>query len=287
MKKSIFQLIIIAIFIAGMIGIIVVVKTNIKGKNYDEYKPTSNFFDDEEIILLDDYKLVEFVEHDFPLFSKLRSAQTYFDEEVSFKDFDIDEATVKVGEKVVEGSVLGKLNGTDVTCDCIGLVVAINDVVSIKIITDIYIKFSYNIYSYENYQIGDVFDILKEGIKVTTGTIIDINYYEIFEDCVDVTVLIDNSEVLFANATQVEFTPTGYETRKAYAIDPALLYIYNEAYQVIGKNATFLCIKDKMLYEINVELGILYYGFLEIKSATYDLGDFDISGGKLYVKATA
>ncbi|MDR0697524.1 MAG: hypothetical protein LBF68_08380 [Christensenellaceae bacterium] len=288
MRKSVFQLVIIAILLIGMVGIIVAVKTSITLENNGDYYPTTSDTGDkhDNDISLEGYQLVEFQEHSFPVLDDLKYAFTYFDADLSFKNFFVDDQTVQVGDKVAIGTVLGTLDQVAVLSDCIGIVVTVtNSAITVKVITDIFAKFSYNIYDYTVYRIGDEFNILKNGVKVSTAKIVSINYYEVIEDCVEVTLLIDNSDLIFSNATYVEFVPCGYAIKTAYAVSSSIININDNSYQVINKTFAYICVKDKQIYNINIEFGISYFGYLEITNVTCDYENFDLSGGKLYAKS--
>ncbi|MDR2266257.1 MAG: hypothetical protein LBE09_01545, partial [Christensenellaceae bacterium] len=101
MKKSVFQIIIIAILLVGMGGLIWVAKTNMPNQNVSDYYPmheSGNGGDDNEDPSLDGYTEVAVSEHTFQVFNDLKQTNTYYDTELSFEDVVLDEVGVGIGD---------------------------------------------------------------------------------------------------------------------------------------------------------------------------------------------
>ncbi|MDR0751912.1 MAG: HlyD family secretion protein [Christensenellaceae bacterium] len=291
MKKSVFQLIIISILLAGMVGIIVAVKTSFATVSYNEYYPTEDSANqqnqgDEEVPQLTGYTEVKMTNQTFFSFTDLRSSKTYYDSELSFEEVFLDEITVGIGTRVNAGDVLGKLDNSDFESTVDGIVVdKTSEKITIKILSELYAQFDINIYKKSEYVVGDKFDVFKNGIKVTTAELVFIDYLEVVDDCVKATLKIQNDDLYFVSAGYIEFSPTGYATETSFAINPSVLYIETTSYQVLDKVYAFLCVKDSKVYELQIQFGICYYNYVQIKYVWCDYVNFNLSGVLLYVKS--
>lgn len=290
MKKSVFQLIIITILLLGMAGIIIVVKTSIDDRDYSDYYPIENPNNEQEQedgLSLDGYVEVNVIEQEFYKFSNLRFTYTYYDEEESFEEISLDEIGVKIGTRVNVGDVIGKAGGIDFESTVNGIVVSKDtDKITIKVLTELYANFTYNIYEINTYFLGDKFDVFKNGSKVTIAEIVYIDYLHVVDDCVKATLKIDNDNLYFINDGYIEFSPIGYEIEKSLAISRSALNISSDSYQVLDKVHEFVYVKNNMAYKIDIQFGICYYDYVQILSIKCNYDDFELEGGTLYAKSS-
>ena len=216
MKKAKLQIILISILTFGMISLLVCLSLNLNETNEDNYIPT-NIEENESLsksIDLNDYQKINFSKRVFPIFTNLIDGQVYFDPALSYKEYTIDSLNYNLGDIVKKNSVLGKANNADIILEKNCMVVDIkDDKVTLKILDEVFIKYSFNIYESKNYKINDEFSIFKNGKEVTSGKIISVDYMNIIDDCATAILEVDNSNLFFLSGTSVNFAEKNYEKR--------------------------------------------------------------------------
>lgn len=286
MKNSIFQVIIIAILLLGMTASVLVINENTGNANQNVYYPEINdsSADSTEILDLNGYKRISFENKTFPIISYSILTEVQFDNN-STQTVELDKIYVTLGQKISPETELGEKNGAVKKLNVKGVVVDVAEKsITVKDNSKLSAYFSHNIYSSITYKIGDQFDVFKNGAKQAEATVVDIDYMNVFEDCVTIVTEISDKNSFFISDTSVELFPKGYEERESLALSSSELGINNSYYQTINKYYKMIFVKGSTVINVDVFIGISYGGFSEIVSVTNNGISVDVSGGYLYVK---
>ncbi|MCI7220398.1 MAG: hypothetical protein SPK64_03470 [Candidatus Enterosoma sp.] len=286
MKKSVFQICLISTLVLGMVSALIILSLNLKTYDNRDYYPEKNSFSESYIDdkSLATYRLLPIKNHSFPDVDNTYISETYFDEEISFVDYEIDETILQIGDKIENGSTIGKKNGADVISTCNGIVVMIEtNKITIKKLTDVFIDFYFNIY-YEKYVVGDQFDFYLKGDYITDGEIINIDYINIQNNSAKATIKINNDNLKIQTKISLEFLKKGYSLKDSICTSGAYLYSSVDKYQHMDKVYSAVLFKDSHIKDVTMRIGICFGDYYEISQVLYNGLVTDINGGQIYVK---
>lgn len=287
MKKSIFQIIIIIILLIGMTTSVLIINKNTSKTDNLTYYPEINDNETEDFVQIDlsGYTRLDMDNKTFPIFPYHIETETYYDNNLSYEEILLDTVSVSIGQKIVPNMILGKKNNLDVLSkqNCI-VVEVVETGIRVKNLSAMFASFNYNIYNKVTYQVGDEFDVYKNGLKQATATIISIDYLNIIDDCVKVVVKLKDEDMLFISTTKIELIPKGYEQRSGLSLRSSDLGVFDLSYQNTNKYFNLLFVKDSEIITVEAFIGISYWGNSEVVSITHNGVEVDIAGGNLYAK---
>lgn len=289
MKKSIFQLIIILILIIGMVSTLLVITYRVNDSSHQNYKPIISDETDEEETAIDltGYSKLEVIDKTFPQFKSLIKTSTYFDGEFSYNRFSLDTIYVTIGDKVSKDSLIGIKDDVEVYANCDGIVMSTDGEVVIRKHTELYCKFKYNIYDKTVYSIGDVFDVFKNGEKITEARITNIDYYNITDDYAEVVLQINNDTLYFQTQTEIFISLQGYTSVETKAVQSISVGVHLNDYQLLDRYIEGMYVENGDLKYVNIYLGISFSGYTQITEILSDGKGIEINEGTLYVNSSS